>query len=192
MFARTVLGVPRHTHVHHFVSTVTRAAVRDTDSATGLFYHEAGPGRFALSLLERTPKNASSMAVIGCISPRDGVQPSVHLRTNPDDVEINPAFWEALHSVLREAAPGDGHLQVEATVRGDGFLHLTDGRSSEVPGRVSSPDDILASVGFSEEKIISSTYEPNNMYRFCNGTEGPMQLPERWLKIVREYIERNE
>lgn len=67
-----------------------------------------------------------------------------------------------------------------------------DGRYVAMPGRISPPDAIFGSVAFTDAKLAPETYERNDTYRFAAKHEGPMKLPERWMKQVRAHIEQHE
>lgn len=107
----------------HRSAPLWNAVVRDRDQETGLYYHDLGKGEWAVSLLEKAPKGPSSLSVIGKIAPQN-TSPDEFVRTKPDEIKMNPAFWDALHQVLKEQIPDDIQLQFEADMRGDGWAHL--------------------------------------------------------------------
>lgn len=53
-----------------------------------------------------------------------------------------------------------------------------------MPGRIPTPDNILATVAFVDSKLHPETYEINAMYRPLNAEEGWMQLREEWLDVL--------
>lgn len=163
-------------------------ALRDPDRATGLYYHRLPHGTWAVSLLERAPPSESSADVI-CELPTTGDAPSEYLRANPDAPRNNGTFWDALHSVLKEATADDDQLRTEAVLRTDGWAHLSDLRTEAMPGRTTPPEDIFGSVAFTDERLIPSSYERNDMYRFCVAHQGPMKLKDTWLAKVRAYLQ---
>lgn len=181
------------------VSAVRFNAVhRDSDSETGIFYHDLGHDVWAASLLERAPKDRNSLSVIGLIAAK-GQSPDEALRSFPDHFQSNPEFWNALHKVLKEQIPHDDILQFEADMRRDGWAHLcgthladTDARHMAMPGRISPPEAIFGSVAFTDAKLDPETYERNETYRFAVKNDGPMKLRENWLKAIRDYIENHE
>ena len=100
-----------------------QAVKRDADAETGLFYHDLGHGNWAISLLERAPKSPKSLSVIGHIQPGDK-NPSEFVRENPDNVNMNEDFWNALHHVLQGQIASDENLIFEAEMRENGWAHL--------------------------------------------------------------------
>lgn len=163
---------------------------RDPDTETGLYYHPLSESKWALSLLERTPSSESSPEVIGILSEATE-NPSQFLRDNPDASRMNAAFWNALHDVLQEAIADDEQLRTEAYLRGDGWAHLGDLRSEVMPGRTTHTEDILGSVAFADARLIPTSYERNDMYRFCVAGQGPMKLKDTWLSKIRAHLEQH-
>ncbi|WFD29023.1 hypothetical protein MSPP1_000027 [Malassezia sp. CBS 17886] len=163
-------------------------SLADPDGDTALFYHPRAAGIWAISHLSEPPRSPTSPEVIAQIRPSVGVAPHAFLREHPDAAELNPAFWDALHTVLQRQVPHDEMVQFEADLRHDGWAHLCDERNFAMPGRTQTPDNILASVAFTDKHILFETYSRNDMYRFCIGSEGPMKLPERWLSPLRDYL----
>ena len=163
---------------------------RDPDTETGLYYHPLSESKWALSLLERTPSSESSPEVIGILSEATE-NPSQFLRDNPDASRMNAAFWNALHGVLQEAIADDEQLRTEAYLRGDGWAHLGDLRSEVMPGRTTPTEDILGSVAFTDARLIPTSYERNDMYRFCVAGQGPMKLKDTWLSKLRAHLKQH-
>lgn len=163
---------------------------KDPEAATGLYYHPLPdrPGQWALSLLSTPPSSSSAASVLGVLAVRGDEEPASFLRSHPDEMRPNAAFWDELHRVLQAQVPHDEALQVEAMNRGNGWAHLCDARNGAAPGRVASPDDIFGSVAFTDGALDASTYERNDTYRFCVKPEGPMQLPHPWLERLRKHL----
>jgi len=77
----------------------------------------------------------------------------------------------------------------------------TDPRHELMPGRIPTPDSIFATVAFSNSEIqISKSeevsengsvpgYEVNDTYRLITKEEGPIQLRDEWLEVVRRRLE---
>ncbi|WFC94610.1 hypothetical protein MBRA1_001243 [Malassezia brasiliensis] len=168
-----------------------QAVKRDVDPETGLYYHDVGHGNWAISLLERPPKSPKSLSVIGHIQPGN-TNPSEFIRENPDKVNINEEFWNALHHVLQRQITSDEYLVFEAEMRENGWAHLCDARHMAMPGRISPPEAIFGSVAFTDSKLVPDSYERNDTYRFAVKHEGPMKLRQNWLKALRAYLEKNE
>lgn len=59
-----------------------------------------------------------------------------------------------------------------------------------MPGRIPTPENILASVAFVDGKLEPGSYERNDTYRFVTAEEGLMQLNERWLPKVRAACQK--
>lgn len=162
--------------------------VRDPDSETGLFYHRLSDGKWAISLLDRVPKSESSKDVI-CILNTDSDKPDEFLRQNPDSPTDNAPFWDTLHGVLADCSATDDQLLTEASLRENGWAHLSDNRTESLPGRTTDAQDFFGSVAFTDSTIVPSSYQPNNMHRFCDKHQGPMKLKNEWLAKLRAKLE---
>ncbi|SPO23229.1 uncharacterized protein UTRI_01907 [Ustilago trichophora] len=195
-----------------FSSTVTRAdasgrtTVKDPESQTGLYYHPTqigisrGPGQptsnvdgWAISFLAQPSQ--SEDAVIAYILPTNtsssqDSEPADFVRANPDRIRINPAGWKIMHDVLKhEVVPNDDLLKFEASTRESGWAHLTDLRHPLMPGRIATPENIIASVAFTEGELNVESYEENKSYRLVTGYEGPIQMADSWIEKLRKRFE---
>ncbi|KAM0746917.1 hypothetical protein T439DRAFT_329192 [Meredithblackwellia eburnea MCA 4105] len=182
------------------------AIARETiasSSYPGLFYHSVPDSttRYSVSFLPHpAPDLAFSPTTIGILNPASstglegalgslkehqeaGVPPLL-----PSNFEENKEFKELLHDVLREAVWDDLALQTEATVRGEGFIHLTDYRNPADLNRVPAPDDIVASILVQDGKLVPGSYEPSMTHRTVT-MDGMMRLGEELMVVLRSKLE---
>ena len=164
--------------------------VRDPDPQTGLFYHRLSESKWAISLLERVPKSGTSADVI-CTLDTTSENPHEFLRKNPDLPTNNAPFWDTLHQVLAGCTATDDQLITEANLRENGWAELTDCRTDTFPGRTTSAQDFFGSVAFTDSKVVPSSYQRNDMHRFCDKIQGPMKLKNTWLAKLREELEKS-
>ncbi|WFD07038.1 hypothetical protein MVES1_002394 [Malassezia vespertilionis] len=113
----------RPVRAFHVSIRTASQVIADQDPETGLYYHEIDNGTYAVSFLKRPPKNPTSIAVIAHVTSANN-SPDEQLRHSPDKVWINPAFFDALHHVLKANVADDETLMVEANLRKNGFAHL--------------------------------------------------------------------
>ena len=182
-----------------------RTTVKDPEPQSGLYYHPTqihvsrGPNQpestmdgWAISFLSRPP--SSEDAVIAYVLPNDtssqDAEPADFVRVNPDRVRINPTGWKIMHDVLKyDVVPNDELLQFEAATRESGWAHLTDRRHPLMPGRIATPENIIASVAFTEGELNVESYEENKSYRLVTGYEGPIQMADSWIEKLRKRFE---
>lgn len=191
-----------------------RKAVKDPEAQTGLYYHPTqisvshGPDQpvetaeaWAISFLSEAPRTED--AVIAYLlppltSPADNSNvhhlaasdPAEYIRANPDRVRINAKGWRLMHDVLRtEVVAHDDLLQFEADTRGSGWAHLTDLRQPLMPGRIATPESIIASVAFVEGQLDIDSYQINESYRLVTGYEGPIQMADTWIQKIRQRFQ---
>ncbi|PWZ00526.1 hypothetical protein BCV70DRAFT_205984 [Testicularia cyperi] len=186
-------------------SAGSRTTVQDPEPQTGLFYHPTkisvshGPGKpeetvdaWALSFLSEPP--SSEKAIIAYLLPpassasstTSADDPASYVRSNPDRIRINKEGWEIMHDVLKnEVVPHDDLLKFEADTRESGWAHLTDLRHPLMPGRIATPENIIASVAFVDSTLNPDSYEINDSYRLVTGYEGPIQMADSWIEKLR-------
>ncbi|KAF8579075.1 hypothetical protein K439DRAFT_1654640 [Ramaria rubella] len=140
---------------------------------------------YAVSLLDRPTKDPESPAVMGWLpaSANEG-----GLEAGLGDFKENSKFLDVLHQVVHMAIEDgiDERLKNEALQLGEGWMHINDDRNLPVMGRISTPDDIIASVRVQGAEIISQTYSPMPTYRICT-TDGLTTLSEG---LERRLLER--
>lgn len=125
---------------------------------------------YAVSLLEKLPANPRSPTVMGWLlaaSTRDDQEAGIQ------DFLENNEFLNVVHEVLRSviAQNRDERLESEAIQLGSGWMHINDDRNLPEVGRISRPDDIIASVRVEDGKMLPETYNPMPTYRICT-TDG--------------------
>ncbi|GAK63569.1 uncharacterized protein PAN0_003d1774 [Moesziomyces antarcticus] len=188
-------------------SSSGRTTVKDPEPQTGLYYHPTeisvarGPGEpaetvegWAVSFLSQP--SANDDAAIAFILPTTSSssqdsEPADFVRANPDRIRINPAGWKIMHDVLKnEVVPHDDLLKFEASTRESGWAHLTDLRHPLMPGRIATPENIIASVAFTDGTLKVDSYEINNSYRLVTGYEGPIQMADSWIAKLRSRFEK--
>ncbi|CDS00001.1 hypothetical protein [Sporisorium scitamineum] len=183
-----------------------RTTVKDPEPQTGLYYH---PTQISISRGADQPASTvdgwaisflanpstSEDAIIAYVLPTTSSssqdsEPADFVRANPDRIRINPAGWKIMHDVLKtEVVPNDDLLKFEASTRESGWAHLTDLRHPLMPGRIATPENIIASVAFTEGKLNVESYEENKPYRLVTGYEGPIQMADSWLEKLRRRFQ---
>lgn len=196
--------------------TSSRSSHKDPEAQSGLYYHPTkisvsrgndqtveAVEAWAVSFLPDPPK--SEDAVIAYLLPPlphtaaaghsgapewSASDPAEYIRSNPDRLRINAKGWQLMHDVLKtEVVPHDDLLQFEADTRGSGWAHLTDLRHPLMPGRIATPESIIASVAFVDGKLDVDSYQINGSYRLTTGYEGPIQMADSWLRKIRRRFE---
>lgn len=193
----------------------SRTSAKDPEPQTGLYYHptqiSVSHGNdqpvetveaWALSFLSEPPK--SEDAVIAYLLPPStcstssnssalqmaASDPAGYIRAYPDRVRINTRGWQIMHDVLRtEVVPQDALLQFEADTRESGWAHLTDLRQPLMPGRIATPESIIASVAFVDGQLDVDSYQINESYRLVTGYEGPIQMADSWIQKIRRHFQ---
>ena len=208
--------MPSHAYgagsIRSFASSVVRTdasgrtTVKDPEPQTGLYYH---PTQISISrgsdqpastvdgwAISFLPKPSTSEdAVIAYVLPTNtsssqDAEPGDFVRANPDRIRVNPAGWKIMHDVLKhEVVPHDDLLKFEASTRESGWAHLTDLRHPPMPGRIATPENIIASVAFTEGQLNVESYEENKSYRLVTGYEGPIQMADSWIEKLRKRFE---
>ncbi|EPQ32286.1 uncharacterized protein PFL1_00483 [Pseudozyma flocculosa PF-1] len=197
-----------------FSSTAARASsskpesVRDLEPDNGLYYHpttinvsdgqtQTQTNTWALSYLRQPPSSPESKAIVAFLlppkhSPKINLHaedPATYIRDNPDRISVNPDFMRLLHDTLKhDAVPTDDLLDFEASTRKSGWAHLTDLRHPLNPGRIATPESIIASVAFVDGQLQIDSYEANASYRLVTGYEGPMHLRPNWQELIRQKV----
>ncbi|KAN0066261.1 hypothetical protein ACQY0O_000355 [Thecaphora frezii] len=191
------------------VSSAERpASVRDSEPDNGLYYHpteinisdgttERPTNVWALSLLSQPPSSSNSKAIVAFLLPPKGSSADLHaenpaeyIRANPDRISVNPEFWALMHETLKtEVVPTDELLDFEASTRKSGWAHLTDLRHPLNPGRIATPESIIASVAFVDGVLEPESYEANASYRLVTGYEGPIHMPQGWIDKIRARVQ---
>lgn len=183
-----------------------RTTVKDPEPQTGLYYH---PTQISIAREPNKPAetvegwaisflpdpSSSEDATIAYVLPTNtsssqDSEPADFVRANPDRIRINPAGWKIMHDVLKnEVVPNDDLLKFEASTRESGWAHLTDLRHPLMPGRIATPENIIASVAFTEGQLNVESYEENKSYRLVTGYEGPIQMADNWIEKLRKRFE---
>ncbi|PWN35605.1 uncharacterized protein FA14DRAFT_189549 [Meira miltonrushii] len=181
---------PALTRSFHSTRSVNLASqtVKDPSHPTGIYFHPLpSSNQYAISLLPKSPSSPTSASIIGFIKDQPDSSGEIYdiAVRNPDLVEPHPPFIQLMHDVLKnECVPQDGLLEYEAYLRTDGFAHVADPRHPLMPGRIPTPENIIAMVAFTEGQIRPDSYEPNDVYRIVTSEEGFIQLRPNWLDLV--------
>ncbi|KAK0550441.1 hypothetical protein OC845_002684 [Tilletia horrida] len=180
---------------------------------------------WAVSLLPTPPSNIDAASIMGYIrvsdsaGNKDGTPPSGHVEdgavpggesgdsvvefahAHPAAFQPNPSFLELLHKTLREeCVEKDELLKFEAATRTSGWAHVNDGRELLMPGRQAWPENIIASIAFTDGELrvrdesgdtSKGSYQPNDAYRLLTAQDGFIQLKETWLEKVRQRCEQH-
>lgn len=108
-------------------------SIKDAEHPTGLWYHplsgSSDTTRYAVSFLSQAPKSQDAKDVIAVLSvpAAKASDPAAFARQNPDKAVANRAFWDLLHTTLKEdvvQGEKDAILTQEADLREDGWAHL--------------------------------------------------------------------
>ncbi|KAF8532051.1 hypothetical protein JB92DRAFT_2846529 [Gautieria morchelliformis] len=168
-------------------------------SRPSLFYHlleaptpiSTDLPAYAVSMLDRPPREAQSPAVMGwlpaAVSSEGGEEAGLR------DFTENPKFLDVLHQVIQKAIEDgkDERLSAEAMQLGKGWMHVNDDRNLPEMGRISRPDDIIASVRVEGGEILPKTYNPMPTYRICT-TDGLTTLSKGLEQRLLEALRRIE
>lgn len=111
-------------------------------------------------------------------------------KIDPEKFKSNKEFLNLLHKNIQDKIDQDFTYIMEAGVNADAYMPIYDFR--EVPrfGRTPEVDSIFGYVRVSSDgKIVPNSYEPNEMYRLCNGA-GLVKLSSFLLEQIREGIKK--
>lgn len=190
---------PARTAIRSFTSSRPARAddstVKDPEHPSGIYYHTLADGRYGMSFLEKPPSSPSAASIIAHVTRPSNVadrnEPIYHIAVDyPDQVLQHDKFMDLLHDTLKsEAIPNDGMLEYEAVLRQTGWAHVNDQRHQLMPGRIPTPENILASVAISDGQLAMQSYERNDTYRVSTAEEGVMQLRPEWLARVKRRCE---
>ncbi|KDN45314.1 hypothetical protein K437DRAFT_123621 [Tilletiaria anomala UBC 951] len=193
----------RVSSLRSFSGSVLRAAksIKDPSHPTGIWYHSLNPSsgqRWAVSLLPEAPSRPEAASILGVLSQTPGkgfesAQPYELAASSADNFATNAGFVQLLHKVLKEEiVPSDPTLEFEAKNRESGWAHITDSRHALMPGRIATPENILASIAFTDSAVHPDSYQANETYRVLTKAEGWIQLKQEWLqKVRRALLEKN-
>ncbi|UZJ51593.1 hypothetical protein CBS101457_000913 [Exobasidium rhododendri] len=174
-------------------STPTKT-IKDPDHPSGVYFHQLpDSNRYAISFLSQPPSSSSSASIVGFVTPPSANQIPIYelIVEKPDLVDANRAFTQLMHETLKEeCVPQDGLLEYEALLRKDGWAHLNDQRHPLMPGRIATPENIIASVAFTDGELKMESYEPNDVHRIVTSEEGFMELRPNWLMFIKDKCEK--
>jgi len=138
--------------------------------------------KWALSLLPRPPLSGAldDRSILGVLPAQTG-EPSNMEGASIDNFEQNPRFVETLHEAVRVVLnqDEDEDLKAEAQVRGHGWMHISDQRTTPALNRTPDPEDIIGSVMVDNGKIVPDSYQKMPTYRVVSGESGPLALGRR-------------
>lgn len=107
----------------------------------------------------------------------------------PSNFKDNDVFLELLHSEIAKDVQNDFAFIMEAGTFANSFMPIYDFREIPSYGRIPEVDNIFGYVHVNENgKIIPGSYEPNNMYRLCNGTGLP-RLSDHLYSVIKKKCE---
>ncbi|GJJ14517.1 hypothetical protein Clacol_008781 [Clathrus columnatus] len=138
---------------------------------------------YAVSMLDTPPKNPRSPAIMGWLL---AASTESNQEAGIQDFLENDEFLNVIHDLLRSVIQqnSDERLASEAIQLGFGWMHINDDRNLPEVGRISRPDDIIASVRVEDGKMLPETYSPMPTYRVCT-TDGLTTLsPELEEKLI--------
>lgn len=107
---------------------------------------------------------------------------------NPDTFVPNDKFVLLLNDVIRKTVHDDFTYIMDAGTHAQTFMPIWDFRDVPRYGRTPDVDSVYGYVLVDEHgKIVPETFEPNAMYRVCNGT-GLMTLSQFLHDEVRKAL----
>ncbi|PWN27713.1 hypothetical protein BDZ90DRAFT_232117 [Jaminaea rosea] len=174
-------------------STPSFKSAQDKEHPQSLWYHSLSNGKYAVTYSSTPPPSAEHPSVIASFNADEKVDPIAHARENPDDVHANGPFWDLLHKTLKEDVVAKGKdpiLQQEADLREEGWAHLGDGRHQTMPGRIPTPDAIIASVSFTGGKLAPESYTVNGTHRAVTKEEGFVVLRDTWFEAIKAALSK--
>lgn len=129
------------------------------------------------------------------LSPKENALPigySKEEKVNTANFEDNNEFLSVLHSKIALDVHNDFAFIVEAGTFANSYMPIYDFREIPSYSRVPEVDNIFGYVHVNEEgKIIPGSYEPNSMYRLCNGAGLP-RLSDHLYELVRQNCESSK
>ncbi|SGZ52357.1 CIC11C00000001166 [Sungouiella intermedia] len=124
--------------------------------------------------------------------PKDMVIGYLNSKTmNPEQFQPNKGFLKLLNSNIHDKVTEDFTFIMEAGANADTYMPIYDFREIPRFGRTPEVDSIFGYVRVSSDgKIIPKSYEPNEMYRLCNGA-GLVKLSNYMLEQIQEAVKSN-
>lgn len=160
------------THVHRFVSGLSRRPVRLTPlprrkSSTlvckyrpDIFFHlldvpspiSSTKSWYALSLLSSPPRSPASSTILGWLPPTS----TSDFPGNWHGFKENFGFRKILHAAVQQGlCQGTDDIQLKGALQlRQGWMHIHDDRRIPPVGRIGDPDDILATVLVRDSKVL--------------------------------------
>ncbi|KAF3985396.1 hypothetical protein FT663_05317 [Candidozyma haemuli var. vulneris] len=97
-----------------------------------------------------------------------GYSPSKNI--DPDTFSVNKKFLDLLNNKINESIQEDFTFIIEAGASASTFMPIYDFREVPRYARVPEVDSIFGYVLVDDRgKIVPQTFDPNSMYRICNG-----------------------
>lgn len=113
-----------------------------------------------------------------------GVTPGAEV--SPSTFIPNPKFLDLLHEIIGKSIHQDFSFIMEAGVNVNSFMPIYDFREVPKYSRIPEIENIFGYVHVDGQgKIAEGSYDPNPMYRLCNGTSGLVQLSEHMYDEVK-------
>lgn len=117
-----------------------------------------------------------------------GISTSKH-EVTPKNFRENPAFTPLLQETIKNEVHNDFAFIIEAGVHVNSFMPIYDFREIPRYQRIPDVDSILGYIRVDEQgKMIPGAYEPNDLYRLCNGT-GLIKLSDHLYDVMRRLVE---
>ncbi|CAG90921.2 DEHA2G19976p [Debaryomyces hansenii CBS767] len=126
------------------------------------------------------------------LSPKENALPlgySKNEKISTTNFDDNDEFLSVLHSNIASNVHNDFAFIVEAGTFANSYMPIYDFREIPSYSRVPEVDNIFGYVHVNGDgKIIPGSYEPNSMYRLCNGAGLP-RLSDHIYDLVRQKCE---
>lgn len=141
-----------------------------------IYLHEAG-GQIRPSFCS----NPAAVAI--------GSSPTANV--TPETFKVSQDFVSLLHDTIASSVHNDFTFIMEAGANASAFMPVYDFREIPRYARTPNVDDIFGYVMVDDAgKIVQGLYQPNEMYRVCNGV-GLTKLSDHLLEAVREACGKN-
>lgn len=118
-----------------------------------------------------------------------GIGTSPLKNVSPANFQEETPFISLLHDQIRKKIHNDFSFIMEAGMNVNTFMPIYDFREIPKYARVPEIENIFGYVHVNDQgKIVEGSYEPNSMYRLCNGTSGLIKLSDYLHEEVQKEL----
>ncbi|KAK6462508.1 hypothetical protein DFJ63DRAFT_313644 [Scheffersomyces coipomensis] len=109
----------------------------------------------------------------------------------PTNFIPNSKFIDLLQNTISKNAHNDFTFLMEAGVNANTFMPIYDLREIPKYARIPEMENIFGYIQVDANgRMVPDTYEPNNLYRICNGTAGLTKLSDHLYEKVQQECEK--